>query len=205
MTTATPEKVLPKGDLFGEVEINGAVQRNKIGTWELTDEPSGYLEALRDSSGVPDALFRLEPKFKARWIADLLSRAYEQGQSQLCDLQNRRCCLGVAFNSLVSVRQDLRLQIHEGKHLKTLQLFQRQPSFGGKELWEPSEPADRVASTLLMELSGLEDSMGALNHIVRITYTSGVEHETSLEGSLAALNDDGLTFEDIAAIIEADL
>lgn len=114
-----------------------------------------------------------------RWVVALRSGRYKQGRGNLTTIDGsevRHCCLGVACMLYQEwVRQDRFKITFDGREL----------AYNGEENYLPEE---------VQEWLGLRDNRG--------TYWAGSNVPSRF--TLAGRNDDGASFEEIAAIIESE-
>ena len=132
----------------------------------------------------------MNPEIKKLWIDALLSGEYQQGQGylhQINDGESQFCCLGVLC--------DLALKNGVSMHL------------GKKNEWVTE--FDNCAESLpeaVIEWSGLSSANGGFYYTVSHKWEDldGFIHdeEEQIEQSLAELNDNGNTFEEIAKDID---
>lgn len=125
----------------------------------------------------------MNPEIKAQWVAALRSGDYEQGAGNLCVVDSEGehpeyCCLGVLEH----------LRELSGAPVKVATDAFGVVSFDGEE---------QTLSRVTIEWSGIRDE----NPVV--DYNDG--YVTVEGGTLADLNDGGMSFEEIADLIEAQL
>lgn len=133
----------------------------------------------------------MKPEIKKLWVDALLSGEYQQGQGYLRQREDneepRFCCLGVLCD----------LAIKNGVPIIVSQRDDRVTEF---------DNASESLPESVMEWSGLSSVNGGFYYTVRHQYQDFdgniVEEEEMLEESLAELNDNGHTFEEIAKDIE---
>jgi len=118
---------------------------------------------------------KLNPEFKARWIAALRSGEYAQGQGSLLNVDNELCCLGVGCRI-----SDPELDIF-GKAMPPRSVAAKW--FGVPE--ESLRPS--VTSEQMVNANCFSVAVGDQQH------------------NLASLNDDGWSFKEIADLIEQQL
>lgn len=114
----------------------------------------------------------MNPEFKAEWIAALRSKAYPQGEGRLRSEDGKFCCLGVACELLTA----------KG-------LVEREGLCYG---YSNIHSSDSLPGRLFRYLD-FETSLGDFN------FTAGGKNYNF---TLSGLNDDGLTFDQIADVIE---
>lgn len=127
----------------------------------------------------------MNPEIKAQWVAALRSGEYEQAkgvlsiQQPVIDPKWRHCCLGVLCD--LAVKAGLPLTVTEDDSLTNAAL---ERSYDGQTAALPHS---------VMEWAGLDD-------IFPVVFI-----EQGDAADLAALNDNGKTFPEIADLIEASL
>lgn len=125
----------------------------------------------------------MKPEIKERWLTALRSGEYRQGTGQLRSEKDGdlfHCCLGVLCDLFVKEKND--------------------PNIG----WKIDEVFDNITFT-----NGHDSEPATLPSSVKewaeINEDNPLIDVNGMQDSIAAYNDDGGTFEEIAAIIEKQL
>lgn len=131
---------------------------------------------------------KIDPEFKAEWVAALRSGKYTQGQQGLVDANDNYCCLGVA----VCLRPELVLREGLDFYMANQDEFQRAgadfPPTGFADLFLGGRTDPRIEVSDLPEKYGVNKSTG---------------YDSDGYVSLSMLNDHlNKTFLEIADIIE---
>jgi hypothetical protein len=127
----------------------------------------------------------MNKKIKKLWVKALRSGDYTQGTGSLRDSENNFCCLGVLCNLHAKASP----QIAAEQEDETLYLGE-----GGLLPFVVAEWADFKLSELILDATGGYDGAPVCN--VRLA---------GRDADLASLNDGGLSFDNIANLIEANL
>lgn len=218
-TTTEASTGLPSGVLMGEVIVHGKRTPVRMGTWRLTDRLTEALLQRRLEEDNPSFLFSLKRRFGAQWLADLRSGKFKAvgGNLVLGPEKEHRCCIGVAYHSVTEVNEGLSCEYYPGEgnpeplHAGGPFLPRWSVTLVGQDRYGAQpDVQDRVAGNQLMALTGLEGSLGNLNHQVEVVYSgisTGLCETTTTNhySELAVLNDNGFSYLDIAQVIEADL
>lgn len=131
----------------------------------------------------------MKPEIKKLWIDALLSGEYKQGQGYLHQIEDdmpKFCCLGVLTD--LAIKNGVSIEIGENGLVTT---------FDG---------ASESLPESVIEWSGISSSNGGFTYTVNYRWEDfdGFVHDEQeeMEESLAELNDNGHTFEEIAKDIE---
>lgn len=134
----------------------------------------------------------MDPNLKTKWVAALRSGEYEQGRSYL-NRDGKYCCLGVLCE--LAVQEGVATSIPTQGLPNVIRYGTEDSGYGFSSSYLPQNVAvwadvDENGHLPLTD-EGTE---------VKIYRGTGTPDQTT--SSLAVLNDDGFTFEQIAAIIE---
>jgi hypothetical protein len=134
----------------------------------------------------------MKPEVKKKWLKALRSGKYEQAQGRLHE-DSKFCCLGVLC--------DLHAK-ETGRKWKLLE----EDTHGGDEEYSYMDEGDLLPK-MVMRWAGLRKHATTSGNDVKIKHVADAEpvEDTDNITSLAELNDDGCTFEEIADFIEAQL
>lgn len=141
---------------------------------------------------------KLDPEFKRRWIADLRSDKYEQIHEKLGDCSNGRCCLGVAA--------DLAMEMGLVPRLIVVQEDEARTYVDAEGYREAVTLPLSVSEALKIDGQDvlLKVDRGTLPaHIKLSAYDESLSYQGMYYAS--ALNDAGMTFAEIADLIEEQL
>lgn len=139
---------------------------------------------------------KMNPEIKDKWLTALRSGEYRQGQNVLKQQHGENdtpqyCCLGVLCDIAVKEGLDITVRdIHE------------EDEAAEKQVWEFGT-SDSLSHELLpdavMEWAGMDSDNPTV-------YDPSARAEDQLRATdIATLNDNGISFEDIADVIEAEL
>lgn len=134
---------------------------------------------------------KMNADVKAKWVAALRSGNYEQGEGALQTV-NGFCCLGVLCD--LAVREGVidaptKAEIDYGKDVGTVTTYLYPAYIDGDDEREHSYLPEAVSTWAHINRHGNRDRDPATN---------------GYRPSLAALNDDGKTFSEIADVIEQE-
>lgn len=147
----------------------------------------------------------MNPEVKAEWLAALRSGDYRQGRNQLKTEEGEYCCLGVACN----------LAVMAG--VITEWLGSDYPYFGDEEEWgaSPADAMDNGSASwaeLPVQVQEWMDLVGdpiielPENHLaIPMLKDRGSIYGEERNVKISQLNDSGMSFEQIADLIEAQL
>lgn len=128
----------------------------------------------------------MKPEIKKLWINALLSGEYRQTQEVLCKRDDTMCCLGVLCD--LYLKKNNRSWVDEGEEYVYF------PATTGRFEHE-------VLPAEVMEWAGLETEMGKFSYSYSPVVDPFIEQGNTVV-SLAELNDKGMTFKDIALVID---
>lgn len=159
------------------------------------------LDPERQGSEIPTAgaTVVLPPEFKRRWIADLRSDKYVQIDEKLGDCSNGRCCLGVAADVAMDMGLVPNLTVSLDEEQDT-RFYRFDDGHESSTLPTPVSEALKIGGDdvlLKVEKDSLPD------HVKLSPYDEMCDRPGMYYAS--ALNDAGMTFAEIADLIEDQL
>jgi hypothetical protein len=143
---------------------------------------------------------KLDPDFKKKWVEELRSGKWKQGEGGLHKQRGDDelfCCLGVCL--ALALPSEGEIWAYDGRIMPPVEKlpFQEQPSCSDFEIHDRDEWAPRVPTRIAKGVLGAE----RVKRITKRTRTTKLGLPSSL--TLTFLNDNGVTFTEIADIIEA--
>ena len=132
---------------------------------------------------------KMSPEVKAEWLTALRSGEFEQGTGQLCSAEGKYCCLGVLSE----------LAARRGVTEAYVNLTADRKEYGSTLDWLLTPPEAMV-------WAGLDDANPCMpGHALSEEQLARIGFLADEDYSVAELNDAGLTFAEIADLIEVHL